>query len=135
MRVANTVKRRTTVRHSAEYLWERPPHHDPGALSKMLVRPDVCGAEHLDHRISTYRPGAGVAVHAHPEQEQIYHVLEGEGLLDIDGDSRVVEAGTVVFVPPGVKHGIVNTGFDQLVFLVITSPPDGPLVLEEEREP
>ena len=122
-------ERRPMVRRSAEYLWERPPHHDAGALSKMLVRPDVCGARNLDHRISTYRPGDGVAVHAHPEQEQIYHVLSGEGLLEIDGEARVVDGGTIVFVPPGVMHGITNTGFEQLVFLVITSPPDGPLAL------
>jgi mannose-6-phosphate isomerase-like protein (cupin superfamily) len=122
-------ERRPVVRQLAEYAWECPPHHDEGALSKMLVRPDVCGARHLDHRISTYRPGDGVRVHAHPEQEQIYHVLSGEGLLEIAGERLVVGAGTVAFVPPGVMHGINNTGFEQLVFLVITSPPDGPLEL------
>jgi len=29
----------------------------------------------------------------------------------------------VVFIPPGVEHGISNTGFEDLIFIVIASPP------------
>jgi oxalate decarboxylase/phosphoglucose isomerase-like protein (cupin superfamily) len=30
----------------------------------------------------------------------------------------------VIFLPPGVEHAIANTGLTDLVFLVITSPPE-----------
>jgi oxalate decarboxylase/phosphoglucose isomerase-like protein (cupin superfamily) len=30
----------------------------------------------------------------------------------------------VIFIPPGIEHAIYNTGLKDLVFLVITSPPD-----------
>ncbi len=29
----------------------------------------------------------------------------------------------VVHIPPGVRHGIFNTGLEDLVFLVVASPP------------
>jgi oxalate decarboxylase/phosphoglucose isomerase-like protein (cupin superfamily) len=29
-----------------------------------------------------------------------------------------------VFIPPGVKHGIYNTGLEDLVFVVVACPAD-----------
>jgi mannose-6-phosphate isomerase-like protein (cupin superfamily) len=115
---------RATIQNIAEVPWEEPPAHYGGAFSKMLVRPEVNGARRLDHRISCYQPRAHVAPHAHKVQEQIYHVLEGEGLMEIEGERRVVRRHDVIFLPPGVEHAISNTGLVDLVFLVITSPPD-----------
>ena len=98
--------------------------HYGGAFSKMLVRPEVNGARRLDHRISCYQPKAYMAPHRHQVQEQIYHVLDGEGLMEIEGERRVVRRHDVIFLPPGVEHAISNSGLVDLVFLVITSPPD-----------
>jgi len=74
------------------------------------------------HRISRYAPKAFVAPHTHRIQEQVYHVLDGEGLMEIDGQRRVVRRHDVVFVPPGVEHALYNTGLAALTFLVITAP-------------
>jgi mannose-6-phosphate isomerase-like protein (cupin superfamily) len=116
--------RRAIVRNTAEVLWENPPGHTPGAISKMLVRPETAGSRLVDFRISTYQPMACVEPHAHKVQEQIYHVLAGEGLMELDGERRVVRAGDFVFIPPGVEHAIHNTGSTDLTFFVITTPPD-----------
>ena len=56
-------------------------------------------------------------------QEQIYHVLSGEGLMELDGARRVVRAHDCIFIPPGVEHAIYNTGLADLVFFVVTTPP------------
>ncbi len=112
------------VRNIAEVPWDELPGHFGGALSKLLVRPEVCSARHIDHRISSYRPKGFVQTHVHRVQEQVYHVLEGEGLVELDGERRVVRKHDVVFVPPGVHHALHNTGLSDLVFLVVTSPPD-----------
>lgn len=117
-------KRTAVVRNIAEVLWENPPAHSPGAISKMLVRPETVGSEHMDFRISTYQPMSYVEPHAHKVQEQIYHVLEGEGLMELDGDRSVVRPGDYIFIPPGVSHAIYNTGRTDLTFFVITSPPN-----------
>ena len=84
------------------------------------------GAEKLNdfkgHPISLYQPMAYVELHAHKLQEQIYHVLEGEGLMDIDGEKRLLRKHDVIYLPPGTMHAIQNSGLVDLVFLVVTSP-------------
>ncbi len=115
--------RKAVIRNITEVSWKQFPGHFGGALSKPLVDTESMGARHIDHRISSYEPMAYVEKHKHKVQEQIYHVLSGEGLFEFDGEKRVVRAHDVLFIPPGVEHGFENTGLNTLVFLVITSPP------------
>ena len=114
--------RKPLIRNIAEVPWKEFPNHVGGALSKPLVMPQTAGSRHIDYRISLYQPMARVALHKHTLQEQIYHVLEGEGLMQIAGKPHVVRKHDVIFLPPGVEHDIENTGLVDLVFLVITSP-------------
>jgi len=115
---------KAVIRPSASVMWEEPPAHYGGAYSKMLVRPEPCGSKVLDYRVSVYQPKAYVAPHKHRIQEQIYHVLDGEGLMEIEGERTVVHKDDVIFIPPGVEHAIYNTGMVDLRFIVVTSPPD-----------
>jgi mannose-6-phosphate isomerase-like protein (cupin superfamily) len=110
------------VRNIAEIPWQEFPGHFGGALSKPLVRPETCGSRRIDHRISSYQPMAHVQEHVHLVQEQIYHVLEGEGMLTLDDRSLLMRRHDYVFVPPGVRHSFTNNGLVPLVFLVITTP-------------
>ena len=112
------------VRNIAQIPWQEYPGHFGGALSKALVRPETCGARRVDFRISCYQPMAHVAEHVHRVQEQIYHVLEGEGMLTLDDREVLLRRHDYVFVPPGVRHGFTNNGLAPLVFLVITTPVD-----------
>jgi mannose-6-phosphate isomerase-like protein (cupin superfamily) len=114
--------RTPSVRNIAEEPWQQFPGHFGGALSKALVHPDTVGSRQIDYRISTYAPMAYVEGHAHRVQEQVYHVLEGEGLMEIGDERRVVRRHDVVFLPPGVRHSIQNTGLGQLTFIVVTTP-------------
>lgn len=116
------TERKWFIRNIAEVEWRQFPDHFGGALSKPLVMPETAGSKHIDYRISLYQPMARVKLHHHKVQEQIYHVLEGEGLMEIAGERRVVHKHDVIFLPPGIEHSIANTGLVDLVFLVITSP-------------
>jgi quercetin dioxygenase-like cupin family protein len=113
---------KAVIRNIAEVPWKEFPGHHGGALSKPLVDQEGLGAKQIDHRISSYAPMAYVARHKHKVQEQIYHVLSGEGLFEHGDVKQVVRAHDVVFIPPGVEHAFYNTGLENLVFLVITSP-------------
>jgi mannose-6-phosphate isomerase-like protein (cupin superfamily) len=117
-------KPKAVIRPAAAVMWEEPPAHYGGAYSKMLVRPEPCGSKTLDYRVSVYQPKAYVAPHKHRIQEQIYHILDGEGLMEIEGERSVVRKDDVIFIPPGVEHAIYNTGMVDLRFIVVTSPPD-----------
>jgi mannose-6-phosphate isomerase-like protein (cupin superfamily) len=115
-------QRKPSIRNIAETPWLQFPGHFGGALSKPLVMPETQNSKHLDYRISMYQPMAYVAPHSHREQEQVYHILEGEGLMEIAGEARVVRKHDVIYLPPGVEHMISNTGLTDLVFIVATSP-------------
>jgi mannose-6-phosphate isomerase-like protein (cupin superfamily) len=112
------------IRPAASFLWDELPGHFGGAFSKLLVRPESCGSRAIDYRVSVYQPRGYVEIHAHRIQEQVYHVLEGEGLMEIAGERTVVRKDDVIFIPPGIKHAIYNTGMTDLRFIVVTSPPD-----------
>lgn len=63
-------------------------------------------------------------------QEPVYPILEGEALMELGAERRVGRHHDVVFVPPGVRHAIYNTGLSDLTLIVVTSPPD-----DTERRP
>jgi len=115
--------KKAVIREAGEVLWEDLPGHFDGALSKMLITPSNSTTKHFDFRLSTYQPKGFVAKHTHKTEEQIYYMLEGEGLMELDRSQQIVRAGTTIFIPSGVEHALYNTGIRDLTFLVITSPP------------
>ena len=48
--------------------------------------------------------GAAMPMHSHLH-EQVAHVLEGTFELTVDGETRLLEPGTVAVIPPHVTHG------------------------------
>jgi len=52
-------------------------------------------------------PGAGPPRHRHREAE-IFRVMEGRYLYEVEGRRFFAEAGDVVSIPGGVAHGFVN---------------------------
>lgn len=117
------------VQKMAQLPWKEYPGHFGGALSKELAGPETVGSSRVDFRISRYAPMAYVQEHQHQIQEQVYYVLEGEGVLTLDDESHLMRPHDYVYVPPGVRHSFTNTGLDGLVFLVITTPAS-----DEEQE-
>jgi len=88
--------------------------------------------ELLAHRNSCIRnqtlaearlPAGGVTTpHRHLKTEEIYYILEGEGLMQIDMEARPVGPGDAIAIPPGALHQISNTGKELLKFLCCCAP-------------
>ena len=51
------------------------------------------------------------------EDDELYVVLEGSGVLEVEGESTAVEEGSAVFVAAGADHRF--TGYEGLSVLVI----------------
>jgi mannose-6-phosphate isomerase-like protein (cupin superfamily) len=102
--------------------WHEPPGH-VGAYSRYLVGPEH-GSSYFDFRTSRYPTGGYVEPHVHEVAEQVYYFISGTGEAECDGQTRTVGPGDVMFVPAGVRHGLVSTGEDALCFVVVTSPPN-----------
>ena len=52
------------------------------------------------------------------------YVVEGEGILTIEGVENKLSKGSVAYVPGNVIHNFKNTGKDDLRFLCLV-PPEG----------
>ena len=68
-------------------------------------------------------PGAGETPHFHTKARQFFYVLSGTATLQFETHSVTFGAGEGVHVEPGVRHRFANTSVEDVVFLVISSPP------------
>ena len=70
---------------------------------------------------ATLDPGQTTQRHYHRESEEIYFLLEGEGDLEIDGETTRIGPGDAALIPPGAWHEIVAAS--PLRFLCCCAPP------------
>lgn len=118
------MARHKMVRRFEEYEWVDLAGHRDAALTKLLVTKEECGAENIDFFVSSYAPKAFAEEHVHGKSEEIFYFIKGSGLFLLGGERHLIEPGMVIFVPPGTKHAIFNTGMEDLVFVVCSSPPE-----------
>ena len=70
---------------------------------------------------ASLRPGRASLRHRLSVSE-VYCILEGEGRMTIDSESRLVAKGDVVYIPPGSTQSIECLGDSELRFLCIVDP-------------
>jgi mannose-6-phosphate isomerase-like protein (cupin superfamily) len=63
------------------------------------------------------KPGSGIGYHEQQEDE-IYYVLSGRGIMTIDGKAIDVGPGTAVLTRPGSSHGLKQVGREDLVIMI-----------------
>lgn len=69
----------------------------------------------------TLAPGQRSKQHVLKSSE-VYYVIAGQGRFTIDGREAPVEAGTTVYVPPGSRQSLENTGLKAMEFLCLVDP-------------
>jgi quercetin dioxygenase-like cupin family protein len=69
----------------------------------------------------TFAPGAEAPRHVH-EEEQFIIVVEGELVVDLDGDVRTLRKGDVAVIPSWVPHGAWTTD-SHCLEIDVFSPP------------
>lgn len=67
-------------------------------------------------------PGATTTRHRHVKTEEIYYLLDGEGLMRVGAETASVGPGDAIAIPPGASHQITNTGDKVLKFLCCCAP-------------
>jgi mannose-6-phosphate isomerase-like protein (cupin superfamily) len=66
--------------------------------------------------------GGSTTPHHHVRTEEIYYILEGQGLMRVGQEAAAVGPGDAIAIPPGASHQIVNTGSGPLRFLCCCAP-------------
>lgn len=67
------------------------------------------------------KPGQVTFLHRLKTSE-VYYILEGKGLMYVDKETREVQSGQAIYIPPNSKQQIRNTSDKNLVFLCIVDP-------------
>ena len=65
---------------------------------------------------------AATAPHHHVKTEEIYYILQGQGLMRVGEETREVGVGDAIAIPPGAVHQITNSGSETLNFLCCCAP-------------
>lgn len=68
-------------------------------------------------------PGAAEIRHHHAHAQQFFYVLDGEILMEVDGEKTLVPAGSGIRILPGMRHQVRNPTSSAVRFLVISQPP------------
>ena len=81
------------------------------------------------------RYGESPPLHIHRNEDQVFHILEGEMLIHIDGDERIARAGETVLAPKGKPHSFRVESREGARCLTITSGGDLENMIREMGEP
>lgn len=66
--------------------------------------------------------GGSTQEHYHLKTEEIYYITHGTGRIRIEGETRDVNPGDAIAIPPGQKHKLWNTGKETLRLLCCCAP-------------
>ncbi len=80
---------------------------------KEFANLDLFNGEAIFGRLLCFSRGQVVPVHKHEHKDECFDVLEGSGTLLIDGRELEGKAGTLLFVPAGVEHGLRADGTEE----------------------
>ena len=56
------------------------------------------------------------------KNSEVYFFLKGSGVMRIDDETAQVQAGQVVYVPPGATQQVLNVSNEELIFICIVDP-------------
>src|SRR5262245_15069659 len=100
------------------------PAYSVGRPQEVRTGSGPCGQS---TRIVTATDGIGCSFHIteisnstrhyHRKSAEVYYILEGCGQMELDGETVTVTPGTVITIPPGIRHRLTSQlGVRTIVF-------------------
>jgi quercetin dioxygenase-like cupin family protein len=87
------------------------------------VEPNTAETRRFAMGLEEIDPHSEIPMHAHDEAEEIIFIFSGQGKGFVGDEVAELKPGTVIFIPPKVKHRFVNTGDEPLWLTWTFSPP------------
>ena len=86
------------------------------------AKADLFRGDRLFVGLNCFEPGQSQPAHVHGHADKFYLVLSGKARISVGDETRVAEAGQLVWAPAGVSHG-VDEALERTVLLVAMGPP------------
>jgi len=67
-------------------------------------------------------PGSAEIRHHHTKAQQFFYIVSGEVLMEVEGKTMLLPAGSGIRVLPGTRHQIRNPSSSPVRLLVISQP-------------
>jgi quercetin dioxygenase-like cupin family protein len=84
---------------------------------------DLFLGQHLFVGLNCFEPGQSQQVHTHGGADKFYLVLQGKASIIVGDETREVGAGTVVWAPAELPHGVAVVSERTLMLVAIGPPP------------
>jgi mannose-6-phosphate isomerase-like protein (cupin superfamily) len=94
-----------------------------GSLIRELMHPDTHGNRNQSLALAVIEQGGRTELHMHHASEEIYHILQGRGVMTLGDEQFSVQAGDTICIQPGVLHRIINTWNESLRIFCCCAPP------------
>ncbi len=100
-----------------------PTHTFEWGSIKWLVTPSTTPGARLTFGEVSIMPGRGHSRHNHEGAEEVLYFLSGVGEQVVDdGEPFKVQAGDAIFIPDGVFHSTLNTGWEPMRVIALYNP-------------
>ena len=96
-----------------------------GSWARELLTSESVGTRKTMLAYSVFKPGTGTSARIH-EEEELCYILAGKGLIQCEDGDVQIEQGMAVYIPPGVRHGVLNDGEQELSMVYVFSCPRYP---------
>ncbi len=93
-----------------------------GSVIRELMHPEQHGNCNQSLAEAQIPPGVSTHPHLHRQSEEIYHIVQGSGVMTLGQEKFSVNPGDSICIPPGSTHCITNSGDSNLVILCCCSP-------------
>ena len=93
-----------------------------GSTIRELLAPRQATAARQSLAEAHLAVGAATQAHSHPNTEEIYYILSGQGRMAVENEQREVGAGDAICILAGQRHQIQNAGKCPLIFLCCCVP-------------
>lgn len=87
---------------------------------------DLFVGQRLFVGLNCFEPGQSQKVHVHAGSDKFYLVLTGKARMTVGDETREVNAGTIVWAPADLPHGVAEA-LERTVMVVAIAPPPAAL--------
>jgi quercetin dioxygenase-like cupin family protein len=109
-----------TVLNAADAFWR--PSNLMGVLNTDLA--GQLGASTFGARMWRLAPGQASTRHRHPDQHELYVVLEGTGRVRIGDETLTLAPHSALLVEPATVRQVFNDTDADALWLVVGAPPE-----------
>lgn len=94
------------------------------AKANQDFRREILTNAHSQVVLMCLQPGEDIGEEIHAANDQLLVLVKGKGEVRLEGVASPVEKGTLISVPAGVRHNLVNTGDKPIRLYTVYAPPE-----------